>query len=110
MWIYYKFWFVYRPISIEFLSKPEEVFSHCANQVVNYEDPNLNVSIPVFSIHGNHDDPSGKYDVQSLSKNKKTFTWEKNIYFRSKYKIQKSFKIHPPLCIERMFPVHLQDT
>jgi double-strand break repair protein MRE11 len=26
---------------------------------VNYEDPNLNVSIPVFSIHGNHDDPQG---------------------------------------------------
>ena len=27
--------------------------------VVNYEDPNYNVSIPVFSIHGNHDDPAG---------------------------------------------------
>lgn len=26
---------------------------------VNYEDPNLNVSVPVFSIHGNHDDPQG---------------------------------------------------
>lgn len=26
---------------------------------VNYEDPNLNVAIPVFSIHGNHDDPQG---------------------------------------------------
>ncbi|ORX74305.1 DNA repair exonuclease [Linderina pennispora] len=26
---------------------------------VNYEDPNFNVSLPVFSIHGNHDDPSG---------------------------------------------------
>ena len=26
---------------------------------VNYEDPNINVAIPVFSIHGNHDDPSG---------------------------------------------------
>jgi len=29
-------------------------FSH-----VNYEDPDINVAIPVFSIHGNHDDPSG---------------------------------------------------
>ncbi|KAJ3162342.1 Double-strand break repair protein mre11a [Geranomyces michiganensis] len=27
--------------------------------MVNYENPNLNVSMPVFSIHGNHDDPSG---------------------------------------------------
>ncbi|TYZ62639.1 hypothetical protein PybrP1_006731 [[Pythium] brassicae (nom. inval.)] len=26
--------------------------------VVNYEDPNYNVALPVFSIHGNHDDPS----------------------------------------------------
>lgn len=26
----------------------------------NFEDPNLNISIPVFSIHGNHDDQSGK--------------------------------------------------
>lgn len=25
---------------------------------VNYRDPNYNVSLPVFSIHGNHDDPS----------------------------------------------------
>ena len=26
---------------------------------VNYEDPNYNVSIPMFLIHGNHDDPAG---------------------------------------------------
>lgn len=32
--------------------------------VVNYEDPNFNISIPVFSIHGNHDDPAG---VRSLT-------------------------------------------
>ncbi|CAF1075431.1 unnamed protein product [Adineta steineri] len=25
----------------------------------NFKDPNLNISTPVFSIHGNHDDPSG---------------------------------------------------
>lgn len=31
---------------------------------VNYEDPDINVAIPVFSIHGNHDDPSG---VRSIS-------------------------------------------
>lgn len=38
------------PISFEILSDYE----------VNYDDPNMNVAIPVFSIHGNHDDPSGK--------------------------------------------------
>ncbi|GAA95975.1 uncharacterized protein L969DRAFT_26055 [Mixia osmundae IAM 14324] len=26
---------------------------------VNYEDTNINVGLPVFSIHGNHDDPQG---------------------------------------------------
>jgi double-strand break repair protein MRE11 len=25
---------------------------------VNYEDPNFNIELPIFSIHGNHDDPS----------------------------------------------------
>lgn len=33
---------------------PNSTFNH-----VNWEDPNINVAIPVFSIHGNHDDPSG---------------------------------------------------
>ena len=40
--------------------------------VVNYEDPNYNVAMPVFSIHGNHDDPAGvSAYVQVL--------WQKNI-------------------------------
>lgn len=33
---------------------------------VNFEDPNMNISIPVFSIHGNHDDPSGFGRLSSL--------------------------------------------
>lgn len=33
---------------------------------VNYMDPNLNVSLPVFSIHGNHDDPSGDGNLCAL--------------------------------------------
>lgn len=32
---------------------------------INYEDPNLNISIPVFSIHGNHDDPQGAGPVST---------------------------------------------
>lgn len=32
---------------------------------VNYEDPNLNIAIPVFSIHGNHDDPQGTGPVSN---------------------------------------------
>ncbi|KAE9032044.1 hypothetical protein PR003_g12741 [Phytophthora rubi] len=37
---------------------------------VNFEDPNYNVELPVFSIHGNHDDPSrggGGNHAQSLA-------------------------------------------
>lgn len=33
---------------------------------VNYEDPNYNVAMPVFIIHGNHDDPSGEGNLSSL--------------------------------------------
>jgi len=49
-----------RPVAVEFLSDQAKNFKHCKHPVVNYEDPNLNVSIPIFSIHGNHDDPSGE--------------------------------------------------
>ncbi|GAB4849557.1 meiotic recombination [Ancistrocladus abbreviatus] len=35
------------------------IFGH-----VNYEDPHYNVGLPVFTIHGNHDDPAG---VDNLS-------------------------------------------
>ncbi|KAG8918070.1 meiotic recombination, partial [Tulasnella sp. 408] len=49
-----------KPVQVELLSNPEDGkadgFSFPA---INYEDPNLNVGIPVFSIHGNHDDPQG---------------------------------------------------
>jgi len=33
-------------------------FSH-RSAGVNYEDPNINIALPVFCIHGNHDDPAG---------------------------------------------------
>lgn len=45
---------------MEFASDQAEIFRHCNHPIVNFEDQNLNVSIPVFSIHGNHDDPCGK--------------------------------------------------
>lgn len=35
-----------------------QFFAICS-KTVNYEDPNFNVALPIFSIHGNHDDPSG---------------------------------------------------
>jgi double-strand break repair protein MRE11 len=32
----------------------------------NYLDPNLNISLPVFAIHGNHDDPTGDGNLSTL--------------------------------------------
>ncbi|XP_014240469.1 double-strand break repair protein MRE11 [Cimex lectularius] len=48
-----------KPISVEFLSDEHENFKNCPVPRVNYQDPNYNISIPVYSIHGNHDDPCG---------------------------------------------------
>ncbi|KAI0640408.1 DNA repair exonuclease [Trametes meyenii] len=49
-----------RPIQVELLSDPNDgKAASYSFPAVNYEDPNLNVAIPVFSIHGNHDDPQG---------------------------------------------------
>ncbi|CAG4984870.1 unnamed protein product [Colias eurytheme] len=57
-----KYCFGDKPINIEVLSDQLENFS----RAVNYEDPNLNVSYPILSIHGNHDDPVGQGSVSSL--------------------------------------------
>lgn len=54
-----------KPCPLEFLSDAATVFEG-AFPHVNYEDPDINVSIPVFSIHGNHDDPSGEGNFCSL--------------------------------------------
>ncbi|KAH6680095.1 DNA repair protein [Plectosphaerella plurivora] len=54
-----------KPCELEFLSDANEVFEG-AFPNVNYEDPDINISIPVFSIHGNHDDPSGDGHFCSL--------------------------------------------
>lgn len=51
---------------MEFLSDPRQNFTQSANPVVNYEDPNLNISVPIFSIHGNHDDPTGKKHISAM--------------------------------------------
>ncbi|KAJ8121655.1 hypothetical protein ONZ43_g1947 [Nemania bipapillata] len=54
-----------KPCELQFLSDANEVFASAFGHV-NYEDPDINVSIPVFSIHGNHDDPSGQGNFCSL--------------------------------------------
>jgi double-strand break repair protein MRE11 len=78
-----------KPVQIELLSDPDEgkadgyssvdaYFLNCfptcnldfslySFPAINYEDPNFNVGIPVFSIHGNHDDPQGAGAVSIFS-------------------------------------------
>ncbi|KAI5801559.1 double-strand break repair protein mus-23 [Peziza echinospora] len=47
-----------KPCSLQIISDTSTAFQGSFNHA-NYEDPDINVAIPVFSIHGNHDDPSG---------------------------------------------------
>jgi double-strand break repair protein MRE11 len=47
------------PIPFEVVSDQAINFPSSGNGCVNYEDANVNIGLPVFSIHGNHDDPSG---------------------------------------------------
>lgn len=54
-----------KPCELEWLSDANDIFDGAFNHV-NYEDPDINVAIPVFSIHGNHDDPSGDGHFCSL--------------------------------------------
>jgi len=54
-----------KPCELEMLSDASETFGGAFNHV-NYEDPDINVAIPVFSIHGNHDDPSGEGHLAAL--------------------------------------------
>ncbi|KAI7936265.1 hypothetical protein MJO29_015568 [Puccinia striiformis f. sp. tritici] len=49
-----------RPVHIELIGDSGIGIPHSSNfPSVNYEDQNINVGLPVFSIHGNHDDPQG---------------------------------------------------
>eukprot|EP00760_Papus_ankaliazontas_P038398 PhM_4_TR9117/c0_g2_i1/m.30721/K10865/MRE11; double-strand break repair protein MRE11 len=45
-----------RAVEIDVVSDPRVNFPTHAVPCANFQDPNLNVSLPVFAIHGNHDD------------------------------------------------------
>lgn len=38
----------------------EKYINTCTPKNPNFTDPNYNISLPVYTIHGNHDDPTGK--------------------------------------------------
>lgn len=55
-----------KPIEFDIVSDENMNFGHTGFPRVNFNDPNLNVGIPVFSIHGNHDDPTGADNLCAL--------------------------------------------
>uniref|UniRef100_A0A5G2QRL8 Double-strand break repair protein n=1 Tax=Sus scrofa TaxID=9823 RepID=A0A5G2QRL8_PIG len=55
-----------RPVQFEIISDQSVNFGFSKFPWVNYQDGNLNISIPVFSIHGNHDDPTGADSLCAL--------------------------------------------
>lgn len=60
-----KYCFGNRDIKFKILSDPKINFPNKFG-TVNYEDPNFNIDLPVFSIHGNHDDPAGEGIVNQI--------------------------------------------
>ncbi|XP_077254044.1 double-strand break repair protein MRE11-like [Tasmannia lanceolata] len=54
-----------RPVQFQVVSDQTVNFTNIFG-VVNYEDPHFNVGLPVFSIHGNHDDPAGVDNLSAI--------------------------------------------
>lgn len=54
------------PVYIEILNEQNEILKN-NNGKVNYEDEFQSISLPIFAIHGNHDDPSRDGCSESLA-------------------------------------------
>eukprot|EP01061_Rhynchopus_euleeides_P009198 TRINITY_DN18329_c0_g1_i1.p1 TRINITY_DN18329_c0_g1~~TRINITY_DN18329_c0_g1_i1.p1 ORF type:complete len:729 (+),score=300.85 TRINITY_DN18329_c0_g1_i1:277-2187(+) len=54
-------------VDFQLVSDPRNTLSNGVFGVANFQDPNLNVAIPVFAIHGNHDDPVGEHGVSAMN-------------------------------------------
>ncbi|KAL9655012.1 hypothetical protein ABK040_008796 [Willaertia magna] len=61
-----KYVFGDRPLPLQILSDQEVNFKSNPKHVVNYEDPNVNISLPIFAISGNHDGWSGENNLSVL--------------------------------------------
>ncbi|XP_027068744.2 double-strand break repair protein MRE11-like isoform X1 [Coffea arabica] len=54
-----------QPVQFQVVSDQTVNFANSFGHV-NYEDPHFNVGLPVFSIHGNHDDPAGVDNLSAI--------------------------------------------
>lgn len=52
-----------KPVKFQVLSNQAQNF---ASGGVNFENANFNVGLPVFTIHGNHDDPAGADNLSAV--------------------------------------------
>lgn len=52
------------PVQIQILSDPSKTFR---SGTINYMDENYSVDLPIFSIHGNHDDPTRDVAGETLA-------------------------------------------
>lgn len=48
-----------KSIPFQLLSDPAVNFPTHPLPLANFQDPNINIALPIFVIHGNHDDPVG---------------------------------------------------
>eukprot|EP00554_Chaetoceros_debilis_P011983 CAMPEP_0194116684 /NCGR_PEP_ID=MMETSP0150-20130528/28215_1 /TAXON_ID=122233 /ORGANISM="Chaetoceros debilis, Strain MM31A-1" /LENGTH=817 /DNA_ID=CAMNT_0038807463 /DNA_START=62 /DNA_END=2515 /DNA_ORIENTATION=+ len=55
------------PVSFQIISDQANNFRSSIHQTVNYEDPYTSVDLPIFSIHGNHDDPTRDGGTEMLA-------------------------------------------
>ncbi len=55
------------PVSFQIVSDQATNFRSAINSTVNYEDPYYSVDLPIFGIHGNHDDPTRDGGSEMLS-------------------------------------------
>ncbi|AYU80079.1 putative endo/exonuclease Mre11 [Leishmania infantum JPCM5] len=57
--LFRKYVFGNKAVPFSLLSDPATNFPTHALPMANFQDPNINVALPVFAVHGNHDDPVG---------------------------------------------------
>ena len=56
-----------KPIEFSLVSDPRNTLHNATFGIANFQDPNLNISIPIFAIHGNHDDPVGEHGISAIN-------------------------------------------
>ncbi|KAG2375246.1 hypothetical protein C9374_009869 [Naegleria lovaniensis] len=61
-----KYVFGDKPVPLQILSDQSVNFKSNPGGTVNYEDPNVNIALPIFSISGNHDAWSGENSLSVL--------------------------------------------